>query len=172
MRKDAEAPASYTDEAPPYLDSRTSSLRGFGADGLLKDGLLAMPGEADAKIRGSVRAAGGRHHPRACSHLWLLPRAHRKELSMASLATLPRPARSIPVNDTQPITDDEAYAAFERRDRTWDGRVIGAVKTTGIYCRPSCPARRPKRENVEFFTSAARGPRPAIAPACAASPTR
>lgn len=73
---------------------------------------------------------------------------------MASLATLPHAARSIPVNDTQPITDDEAYAAFERRDRTWDGRVIGAVKTTGIYCRPSCPARRPKRENVEFFTSA------------------
>lgn len=73
---------------------------------------------------------------------------------MASLATLPHAARSIPVNDTQPITDDEAYAAFERRDRSWDGRVIGAVKTTGIYCRPSCPARRPKRENVEFFTSA------------------
>jgi AraC family transcriptional regulator of adaptative response/methylated-DNA-[protein]-cysteine methyltransferase len=76
-------------------------------------------------------------------------------LTVASLATLPRTARSIPVNDTQPTTDDEAYAAFERRDRTWDGRVIGAVKTTGIYCRPSCPARRPKRENVEFFTSAA-----------------
>ena len=74
---------------------------------------------------------------------------------MASLATLPRPARAIPVNDTQPITDDDAYAAFERRDRTWDGRIIGGVKTTGIYCRPSCPARRPKRENVEFFTSAA-----------------
>jgi AraC family transcriptional regulator of adaptative response/methylated-DNA-[protein]-cysteine methyltransferase len=32
--------------------------------------------------------------------------------------------------------------------------VIGAVRTTGIYCKPSCPARRPKRENVEFFSSA------------------
>ena len=31
--------------------------------------------------------------------------------------------------------------------------MIGAVKTTGIYCKPSCPARRPKRENVEFFAS-------------------
>ncbi|GAA4715906.1 bifunctional DNA-binding transcriptional regulator/O6-methylguanine-DNA methyltransferase Ada [Sphingomonas lutea] len=41
------------------------------------------------------------------------------------------------------------------RDRRWDGRVIGAVKTTGIYCKPSCPARRPRRENVEFFGSAA-----------------
>jgi AraC family transcriptional regulator of adaptative response/methylated-DNA-[protein]-cysteine methyltransferase len=51
------------------------------------------------------------------------------------------------------IADQEAWAAFERRDRQWDGRVIGAVKTTGIYCKPSCPARRPKRENVEFFAT-------------------
>ena len=49
---------------------------------------------------------------------------------------------------------DTAWAAFMRRDRSWDGRVIGAVKTTGIYCKPSCPAKRPKREHVEFFASA------------------
>src|SRR6476620_7337581 len=52
------------------------------------------------------------------------------------------------------IDQDAAWAAFERRDRSWDGRVIGAVKTTGIFCKPSCPARRPKREHVEFFDSA------------------
>jgi AraC family transcriptional regulator of adaptative response/methylated-DNA-[protein]-cysteine methyltransferase len=52
-------------------------------------------------------------------------------------------------------THDQAWAAFERRDRSWDGRVIGAVKTTGIYCKPSCPARRPKRDNVEFFADGA-----------------
>jgi AraC family transcriptional regulator of adaptative response/methylated-DNA-[protein]-cysteine methyltransferase len=49
------------------------------------------------------------------------------------------------------IDENEAWAAFLARDRSWDGRVIGAVKTTGIYCKLSCPARRPKRENVEFF---------------------
>jgi AraC family transcriptional regulator of adaptative response/methylated-DNA-[protein]-cysteine methyltransferase len=53
------------------------------------------------------------------------------------------------------IADQDAWAAFDRRDRKWDGRVIGAVKTTGIYCKPSCPAKRPKRENVEFFASGA-----------------
>ncbi|MEO7654489.1 MAG: methylated-DNA--[protein]-cysteine S-methyltransferase [Sphingomicrobium sp.] len=51
------------------------------------------------------------------------------------------------------IDADAAWAAFERRDRSWDGRVIGAVSTTGIYCKPSCPARRPKREHVEFFST-------------------
>ena len=56
---------------------------------------------------------------------------------------------------TDSASDEEAWAAFERRDRNWDGRVIGAVKTTGIYCKPSCPARRPKREHVEFFSDAA-----------------
>ncbi len=50
---------------------------------------------------------------------------------------------------------EQAWAAFERRDRSFDGRVIGAVRTTGVYCKPSCPARRPKREHVEFFRDGA-----------------
>lgn len=49
------------------------------------------------------------------------------------------------------LSDDQAWAAFEARDRAYDGRVIGAVTTTGIYCKPSCPARRPKREHVVFY---------------------
>ena len=53
------------------------------------------------------------------------------------------------------IDQEQAWAAFERRDRGWDERVIGAVKSTGIYCKPSCPARRPKRDNVEFFATPA-----------------
>ena len=48
----------------------------------------------------------------------------------------------------------EAWAAVQHRDRSWDGHLFYAVRTTGIYCRPSCPARRPKRENVAFFETA------------------
>ena len=71
------------------------------------------------------------------------------------MATLARDIeRFIPSHVTESVSDEEAWAAFERRDRSWDGRVIGAVKTTGIYCKPSCPARRPKREHVEFFADA------------------
>ena len=45
--------------------------------------------------------------------------------------------------------------AAEARDARFDGWFFTAVKTTGIYCRPSCPARTPKRENVAFYPSAA-----------------
>jgi AraC family transcriptional regulator of adaptative response/methylated-DNA-[protein]-cysteine methyltransferase len=68
---------------------------------------------------------------------------------------------------THSLTDiDEAtaLAAFAARDRSMDGRFVVAVKTTGIYCRPSCPARRPKRENFELLADGAaardRGYRP------------
>ncbi len=56
-----------------------------------------------------------------------------------------------PHHATAPIDRDWAFAAFDRRDRSLDGQFVGAVKTTGIYCKPSCPARRPLRENVEYF---------------------
>lgn len=49
VRRGAE-PATYIDEAPACLDSRTLGLRGFDAEGMLHGGLLAIPGEADAKI--------------------------------------------------------------------------------------------------------------------------
>ena len=53
------------------------------------------------------------------------------------------------------MTDDECWAAATTRDRSFDGRFITGVLTTGIYCRPSCPARHPKRENVRFFADGA-----------------
>lgn len=50
---------------------------------------------------------------------------------------------------------DERYSAVAARDRRFDGQFIVAVRTTGIYCRPSCPARTPKRSNVTFFLTSA-----------------
>lgn len=56
-------------------------------------------------------------------------------------------------------TDSMAYSnretllwrAVEDRDRSADGKFVYAVRSTGVYCRPSCPSRRPKRRNVVFF---------------------
>ena len=73
---------------------------------------------------------------------------------MASLAPAMETRTAEPMTNVARLDADTAWAAFMRRDRSWDGRIIGAVKTTGIYCKPSCPARRPKREHVEFFASA------------------
>jgi AraC family transcriptional regulator of adaptative response/methylated-DNA-[protein]-cysteine methyltransferase len=49
------------------------------------------------------------------------------------------------------MEDDTRWPAVLARDKTRDGSFVFAVTTTGIYCRPSCPARRPRPENVRFF---------------------
>ncbi len=64
------------------------------------------------------------------------PRADRQEMTGMASASLDLPEAA-------------ALAAFEARDRSMDGRFVIAVKTTRIYCKPSCPARRPRRENFE-----------------------
>jgi AraC family transcriptional regulator of adaptative response / DNA-3-methyladenine glycosylase II len=60
------------------------------------------------------------------------------------------------LEDTQQMElDHEAcYRAISTRDARFDGRIFIAVRTTRIYCRPICPARTPKRENVTFFATA------------------
>jgi len=45
----------------------------------------------------------------------------------------------------------EMWAAFARSDRRYDGRFVGAVLSTGIFCRPSCTCRKPRPERVVFF---------------------
>ena len=60
--------------------------------------------------------------------------------------TIPTPA---------PIDDDARWEIALAKDRRFDGVFITGVHSTGIYCRPSCPARPPKRQNVEFFATAA-----------------
>jgi len=55
----------------------------------------------------------------------------------------------------QIIDSDAAWKAVLARDKAKDGRFVTGVLTTGIYCRPSCAARHPRRENVRFFASGA-----------------
>lgn len=56
--------------------------------------------------------------------------------------------------DTATDGGDEArWNALCARDAAWDGRFLYGVVTTGVYCRPSCAARRPRRENVRFFAT-------------------
>src|ERR1700690_217261 len=50
---------------------------------------------------------------------------------------------------------DRCYQAAQSKDARFDGQFFCAVTSTGIYCRPSCPARTPKRENMRFYATAA-----------------
>lgn len=52
------------------------------------------------------------------------------------------------------LTEDEMFRAVLERDRSYDGLFYLAVKTTGIFCRPICPAKKPLRKNVLFFRDA------------------
>ena len=59
----------------------------------------------------------------------------------------------VPVKE--PVDPERCYRAVAGRDARFDGWFFTAVRTTGIYCRPSCPARTPLARNVSFFTTAA-----------------
>src|SRR5271157_5444488 len=78
---------------------------------------------------------------------------------LADDATMPTDtlkANSAQTESTQPGKarpgDDQFWDAVIARDSRRDGQFVFAVATTGVYCRPSCAARRPRRENVEFFS--------------------
>ena len=53
------------------------------------------------------------------------------------------------------LDDTACYRALSSRDGRFEGRFVVAVTSTGVYCRPTCPARTPKRENTRFYASAA-----------------
>lgn len=67
------------------------------------------------------------------------------------------PAPALETPDKAPVwaDHDACYRAFQARDARFDGKVFAGVKSTGIYCRPICPARTPKPDNMTFHPSAA-----------------
>lgn len=72
----------------------------------------------------------------------------------------------------QPVVSDRGsrrardimWAAFLARDARWDGRFVTAVRTTGVFCRPTCTCRKPLRRNVRFFPSPAAAARAGYRP--------
>jgi len=56
-----------------------------------------------------------------------------------------------PLKTTSGNADESRWNAVVKRDSSRDGEFVFAVSSTGVYCRPSCAARRPRRENVQFF---------------------
>lgn len=67
-----------------------------------------------------------------------------------------RPPRedAVPFMNSALRNQEVFYSALSRRDSGFEGIFVAGVKTTGVFCRPTCSARMPKRENVEFFRTA------------------
>lgn len=63
-------------------------------------------------------------------------------------------SRLRPMTSTQLPSTAKMYTALSERDTTFDGVFFAAIRTTGIFCRPGCSARKPRPENVEFYPSA------------------
>src|SRR5271169_1674589 len=62
------------------------------------------------------------------------------------------------------LDPQRCWQAMQDRDAGQDGNFFYGVLTTGVYCRPSCSSRRPKRENVKFYATAAEAERDGLRP--------
>lgn len=74
-------------------------------------------------------------------------------LATETLELMPAREPKVPLTTTGLTTEDPRWDAVVARDSSRDGEFVFAVSTTGVYCRPSCAARRPRRENVQFFAA-------------------
>lgn len=72
-------------------------------------------------------------------------------MNNAILILEPDTATATTMPATMTTTPDPQWQAVLTRDSASDGKFVFAVSSTGVYCRPSCPAKRPRRENVAFF---------------------
>jgi AraC family transcriptional regulator of adaptative response/methylated-DNA-[protein]-cysteine methyltransferase len=108
-------------------------------------------------------------------------RSERKVASGAeSVMTSPQlqfaTAGSAPANTFTPpaaaLNDELCWEALLRRDAAFDGRFYFGVLTTGVFCRPSCPARRPLRQNVRFFETPAQAAESGLRPCLRCHPLK
>jgi AraC family transcriptional regulator, regulatory protein of adaptative response / methylated-DNA-[protein]-cysteine methyltransferase len=72
-------------------------------------------------------------------------------LATESLQAMPSTQPGTPAEPAANAADELRWNAVVARNAAHDGEFVFAVSTTGVFCRPSCPARRPRRENVQFF---------------------
>ena len=107
--------------------------------------------EAEGEGRADVRLyAAGRHRRRSKAQIRGRAIDVRKRLTRSS-----RPRITARWNPVAAIDPDSCYRAVSARDARFDGLFFTAVRTTGIYCRPICAARTPKRGSCAFYRTAA-----------------
>src|SRR5258708_7212179 len=79
---------------------------------------------------------------------------HTRRMNTNTMAAETPPARA-GHHILEQLNDAARWNAVVAHDRTSDGLFVYAVRSTGVYCRPSCPSRRPRRDRVAFFDTSA-----------------
>src|ERR1043166_3555544 len=69
--------------------------------------------------------------------------------------SFPRQIDAMSGREFEMLNQDQCWAALVAHDAAQDGRFFYSVRTTGVYCRPGCASRQPRRENVAFYESTA-----------------
>src|SRR5690606_7247801 len=101
-----------------------------------------------SSMRGRHRAEHARPH----AHVRFPPDEPAWRLSTGGMTTTAADAARCALGDPG---FTQRYRAIDARDTRFDGQFFTAVSSTGIYCRPSCPARTPKPEHVTFYLTSA-----------------
>ena len=92
------------------------------------------------------------------------PAAPAGGLARRDARAAPDAERRAPPSAAAPLDADAAYLAWATRDARFDGRLFAGVTSTGIYCRPVCRVRLPRRENLRFYANAASAERDGFRP--------
>src|SRR2546430_915481 len=97
--------------------------------------------------RVALQWSAGYNSPARCGY-----QAKSTRAILGRMNTMPRHATNLA---TAHLNDAARWSAVMAHDRDADGSFVYAVRSTSVYCRPSCPSRRPRRDRVAFFETAA-----------------
>src|SRR5271170_2619493 len=73
-------------------------------------------------------------------------------------------------NRTSTLDEEQCWKAVQQRDKRQDGTFLYGVLSTGVFCRPGCPSRLPRRENVRFYAVAADAAKDGLRPCLRCKP--
>ena len=109
--------------------------------------MLAAPTHADCPLTANAIAASQQH----IAKLGLCRLNYSAGISKTPFARTPYSDGMTTSLTPEALDDAQKYERILASDAAWDGRFYFGVVTTGVYCRPSCRVRKPRRENVRFF---------------------
>lgn len=114
----------------------------------LSSAMASTHARRPARRDGADRRA---REPASAATVTAAPAAARAPAAAPSPRRRREPQTAVALAEPRPVSEPQAWTAIATRDASYDDAFVYAVTTTGVYCRPSCPSRRPLRENTRLF---------------------